>query len=195
MIVVLLIALLITLVVPSIQSLGSARLRSESARMIGLIRDSFARAALSGQTYRIVFDLDDQSYWLESSSDAVALSQDMEKDDKSGFLDFLKENAENEKEKGEVLSGPEFKPVEGGLGEKQKLGEGIRFYGVWTEHLSERIREGQTALYFFPDGYAEEAQISLTDDPNNEKLFVLVVDPLTGEAKTEFEEPPIGTER
>ncbi len=191
----LIIGLLVAVAVPSMRSITGAKLRSQGVNVTSLIQDVFIRAALAGQTYRIVFDLDENKYWVEVSADAVALAVPEEHlEGGKGVLEFLSAEHKEGSTKN-VLLGPEFKPAKGELGEKKSLGDDVRFFGIWAEHVKERARSGQIGLYFFPDGYTEEAQISLSDDPEGKRVLVLVVNPLTAGVSVEREEPEIGGEK
>lgn len=187
----LIVALVIAVTIPSFRSLTRVQLKSTSGQLVGLIRDTYSRAALSGRTFRIVFDMDQNSYWIEASKDEVRVSGEedyiREEEDESG-LEWLDER---EREKRKYLRKPEFLPIDDEFGKKQKLAEGVRIFGVWVEGMKERLREGSVPLYFFPSGYTQKAQITLTDDEEGKHVMTLVTEPLTGEVVVENEELPI----
>ena len=56
----------------------------------------------------------------------------------------------------------------------------VRFAGIWVDHLKDRAKSGQVALHFFPGGYSQDAQISLTDDEEADRVYTLTVQALPG---------------
>lgn len=181
MVVLLLIGVFTAIAIPTFRSISGSKLKSTANQLQGLIRDTYARASLSGKTCRIVFDMDKKEYWVEESSDVVkAKNKEQE------------EAEEKEaRETGKPVKRPEFKVVEDELGEKHKLPEDIYFRSIWIDRFEERAGKGQIALYFFPDGYTEEAQIVISDEPEGKRLYDLVVEPLTGTVVIEDQELPI----
>lgn len=167
MVVLLLIGVFTAIAIPTFRSITGSKLKSTANQLQGLIRDTYARASLSGKTCRIVFDMDKKVYWVEESAN----------DDKR-----------------EWERDPDFKAVEDELGKKQKLPEDIYFRSIWIDRFEERAGKGQIALYFFPDGYTEEAQIVIADDPAGKRLYNLVVEPLTGAVVIEDQELPLENE-
>jgi hypothetical protein len=51
----------------------------------------------------------------------------------------------------------------GVMGAKLNASSAIKFKEVHVQHVEESVREGQVAIYFFPDGSAEKAIVALTD--------------------------------
>jgi general secretion pathway protein H len=133
-----------------------------------------------------VFDLDAKQYWVEESADIVRV-QTQEDEEKE------REEKERDKELAETLKSPDFKALEDEAGEKKTLPDDVHFKSIWTDRMTERVTKGQAALYFFPDGYTEEAQIVLSDNPDGTRLYDLVVEPMTGTVTIEDSELPIET--
>lgn len=184
MVVLLLVGVFTAIAIPTFQSINGSKLKSTANKLQGLIRDTYARASLSGKTCRIVFDMDKKEYWVEESADVVKVkSQEQEETDKR--------DRERDPAAAKLAKTPDFKAVEDELGEKQKLPEDIYFRSIWIDRFEERAGKGQVALYFFPDGYTEEAQIVVADDPEGKRLYNLVVEPLTGAVVIEDQELPI----
>jgi general secretion pathway protein H len=196
-----LLALFLGIVVPGFGALSGAQLKKTTGMIGGLVRDTYARAALSGRSYRVVFDLEEGSYWVEESEGIARMKrarQELERDGKA-LLDKLDERVEDaadgttdeDREKVRLLTGPGFKPVEGEDGKHTKLPDDVRFKSIWVEHLEKEAAGGQVAMHFFPGGYAEEAHITLTDDDEGDRTMTVVVNPLTGEVEVVDEEPRI----
>lgn len=181
MVVLLLVATFVGIAIPTFRSLSGSKLKSTANQLLGLIRDTYARASLSGKTCRIVFDMDKKEYWVEESADTVKVKTQAQEE----------EEAQENRSNAVPVKAPEFKPVEDELGEKHQLPEDIYFRSIWIDRFKERANKGQAALYFFPDGYTEEAQIVIADDPEGKRLYNLVVEPLTGSVVIEDQELPL----
>lgn len=192
---------LLAIAVPSIGALTGARLREATSTMQGLVRDTYARAALSGQPCRIVVDFDTHTYWVESSDGPATIAREKQSPDREGRallfkLDERLEGTEDsddpeDQEKRRLLSGPMWSQVDDTVGTPQKLPSDVRFHSLWAEHLDDRVRAGQAAVVFFPGGHAEAAHITLTDDDEGENTLTVVLFPLTGETSIEDTLPDV----
>lgn len=184
----LLVALLLAIAIPTFRSLTRVQLKETANQMLGLVRDTYSKATLSNKAHRIVFDMDAGQYWVEVSNDQVRISEEDESDEGGKLGIFQGEDKDKDQK---YAKPPAFVPDEGEFGTKQKLPNGIRFWGFWADYMKERARSGEAALYFFPDGYTQTAQITLTDDEEGDHVLTLVVEPLTGEVVIENSEPEI----
>lgn len=79
-----LIALLTSVMVPSLNALTAVDLRSTSGQVAGMIREAYARAAITGKVHRIVFDIDKGQFWLERTNDRFILPSEKQQADKDG---------------------------------------------------------------------------------------------------------------
>ncbi len=195
-------SLLIVVAVPGLGALSGAQLKQETGLMAGVIRDTFARAALLGRSMRIVFDMQKRAYWVEESAVVARLHQKKLEADHDGKakLDAVDERLEGvdaaTQDEGDLaklnlLSPPAFKPVEGEDGKPHELPTDVHFKSIWAEHLDDPVKGGQVGLYFFPGGFTEEALITLTDDEQGERTLTVWVGALTGEVSIESEEPRV----
>lgn len=62
-----------------------------------------------------------------------------------------------------LFGGQDTTYFDGVMGAKLNAGSAIKFKEVHVQHVEESVREGQVAIYFFPDGSAEKAIVALTD--------------------------------
>jgi general secretion pathway protein H len=196
-----LLALALGVVAPGFGALSGAEMKKTAGLLGGLLRDTYARAAISGRSYRVVFDLEEQTYRVEESQGTARVSRERQELDREGkaVLDKLDERVEDarddrDEEAGEkirLLSGPGFKPVEGEDGQPKKLPSDVRFKSVWVEHLEKEAAGGVVAVHFFPGGYGEQAILTLTDDEQGDRTISVVLSPLTGEVEVVTEEPRI----
>lgn len=194
--------------VPSINALSGADLKKSTGMIQGLLRDTYARAAISGHTHRVVLDMEQSAYWVEVTEGGIVLPREKQEPTREGkaVLDQADERLERvdadtkdaeDQEKLKLYSPPSFTPVPF-PGERrddevrpQRLPSDVRFKSVWADHLEKAALGGQVALYFFPGGYTQEAIITLTDDDAGERTLSLVTNPLTGEVYVDREEPEV----
>jgi general secretion pathway protein H len=77
MIVMIVIALVMTGAALGMGSLTRQHLKSSSMRVAGAVRTAYSRAATTGKTLRIVFDIDNRAFWAEEAEGGrVLLSRD-----------------------------------------------------------------------------------------------------------------------
>jgi prepilin-type N-terminal cleavage/methylation domain-containing protein len=195
-------SLLIAVAVPAMGALSGARLQEESRVLGGVIRDNYARTALSGKSTRLVIDMEEDAWWIEDAPAVTRVHRQKLEADREGkaALDPVDERIEDiekdtkdegERARLELLAPTQWAPAEGDYGKPHKLNDDVRFKKMWVEHLDDPLAAGQVALYFFPGGFTEEAHITLTDDDDGERTITLVVSSLTGEVAIENEEPRI----
>jgi general secretion pathway protein H len=198
-----LLGLMMAVAAPAVGALTGAQLKEHTGLLSGAIRDTFSRTALMGRTTRLVVDLDENAWWIEESNTLARVKSIKERANKDGkmTLNPVDERIEGidadtrdvrEQSKLQLLTGPAFAPVEGEDGQPHKLPSDVRFKLVWTEHHDEPALQGQAALYFFPGGYSEEAVVVLTDADKGSTegdVYVITVQPLTGEVYIDDEEP------
>lgn len=190
MVVVVLLAGLLTIVIPTINSLQSLDLKNEIVKLAGLSSEVYALAALSGKTHRIVFNLDEQTYWVEQKSgDAGEISPEL------GYEELMKmrveETVRDQRSEGADRFIPKFKKVEGRIGEKLELAKNVVFHGLWAESMDDVVRTGQAFIYFFSEGYTQSCFVSLAIKGEEDSAMYLALSPLTGSAKIDFGEPEI----
>jgi len=162
-IVIVLIALLATMAVPTLSSLVGADLRSNTNQLRGFMREAYTSAALSGKQYRIVFLIDKRTYWVEEKRQPEVVK------------------------KGE----PTFKRVPDPFGARRKLPETLRFIEVYTDTMEEPVRKGVAFINFFPGGYMDEGHVSLGNLREPPRVMSLVTEPLTGESVIEDDVPQV----
>jgi prepilin-type N-terminal cleavage/methylation domain-containing protein len=193
-IVISLLALIVTIVLPSVANIIGMNLRTTAAEVAGAIRFTYDLAARKNVPFRLVFDLDEQAYWVESASEKYLLDRE-----KTGVSDGrLDEDAEREKERGRsrrfvdrsYIEGgemwqpkgkPSFSSFAGPYTKKKPLPTDIFFQDVWVAHQDDRVTAGQAYLYCFPTGMTERAVVHIGDDA--EDTYTLVVEALTGVVK------------
>ena len=68
-----LLGLILGVSIPAVNSLSGAELKKQVGMFQGLIREAYARAALSGTPHRLVFEMDRNVYWVEETQEKVLL--------------------------------------------------------------------------------------------------------------------------
>lgn len=103
MIVMVVIAVVMTGAALGMGSLTRQHLKSSSMRVVGAVRTAYSRAATTGKTVRIVFDIDGRAFWAEEAEGGrVLLSRD---DDDIGY-GRDDEGEEGAAAAGDALGGP-----------------------------------------------------------------------------------------
>ncbi len=155
-------------VVAGVASVRKASLTTSAARVAAAVRYLYDLAVLNNRPYRLVVDLDGQSFRGEPVQDACGaalLPSDEER--RFGVGSPVEPEAtprEPDRAAGEEGAGEteprRIRPKENLLG-KQVLPEGIAFAAVMTSHQDEPVEAGEAEVFFFPDGYVEKALIYL----------------------------------
>lgn len=180
MVVMVLVALLVSITVPSLLSMGTANVRKSAMQIGGAMSEVYDRAALVGKTQRMVFDLDQKQFWVE------------EKEGEAGdVMPELGYEAERKSAFKENKFEPKFKKVEGELGEPTKLSNDVIYYNVWAEGMDEPATKEQVHVYFFPGGFAQKAFVTIGFAEDKESLMAVSMSPLTGEISITPGEPDL----
>jgi general secretion pathway protein H len=188
------------------RSAGS-EMRRVAGQLSGTIRASYDDAALTGQTYRLVFALGKPVIAVEAAEALLSFDEDMkplargaelaaEQNPLANLMSMGLNAAAAKSEDGkdapaepptalQALLGlaqqidPEqeqaFKPTE----HKVELGEDVQLLDVWIQGMDSPAKEGEAYLYFFPNGYTQDAFIHLTNDDG--AVFTVKVAALTGQ--------------
>jgi len=195
------------LMIGSFDYLFTVKRNVEANKLAGMIRYLFDRAQLDQLYMRIEFDLEDQSYSVQSSTDPVLLSrQKIQVADGAAQVD--EEAAEDghvsEEEEDEQTFGYDslqammqfewtgwtafreklrrkrihFNESTENLVERTLLPTGIYISGVYTPHQEDVITVGKVYIHIFPNGWVEPAIIFIED--RDENVVSLRTRPLMG---------------
>lgn len=187
-----LMALIVAIVVPSVESITGVHLKTSSSGLAGTIRYTYDLAARKSAVFRVVINLDENSYWVESASKKFLLDRE-EAEVRDGVLE---EPEEEEPERARrfidrgFIEGGEmwhakkrasFSDFAGPMTPKVKLPQGIEFQDVWVDHQSDVVMAGRAYLYCFPTGMTERAVIHLIEE--NDDVYSVTVEALTGSVR------------
>ncbi len=181
-----------------------ADMKKASNRLASTIRYLYNKAVMEGVYLRIVFDLNEQTYWVEATHDPVLLvaeekpkdrkreeeekTEEKEKAEVAEKTEAETETGESEAEKtlGQIpkleIKKPVFSQVEAYLLKPTKLPDPVFFKDVMTEHHPLPVEGGEATIAFFPNGYVERAVINLRDE-DDEVHYSLETNPITGQVK------------
>ncbi len=179
LLVIALLGLLGTAVVPKFSSLFRVSVQSSVRRFAALVRFAYDEAILTGRVHRIILNLDDQRWYIEAAQPGM-LPLDKAK---AGML------AEGLREEERVTNEAEFKPTQDKA--IAKIPNGVTLMEVESWRLGKNggtADKGEVAIYAFPNGYIDEATVTLAEQ-GKEKVqrFKVSTQALTGRVKIETE--------
>lgn len=167
-------------IIGSIIAIAGPRLFDKKSDTRKVLRDFIiagkelkGRAKMTGNTYRLAFDLTEkqQSWWVEKSTKVVVV-------DKAKF-EKEREAAKNPDEEKEKPP-PDFQPDTSIFKKKQILAKGYTFKHIESGSLDLTLTEGLAYIHFFPQGLIETSAIQIADPKGT--IWTLVYNPLTGRA-------------
>ena len=199
---------------------AESALREETVRVLASLRSAYNAAAATGTHHRVVFDLDEQSYRIESCEGEQRLTVTDEED--TGAAERLAELMEKplpadyhgeliaaESPEAETAAAAALAGVRVGAsrctlsagmtgsmkgdGNQRTVDRraGVHIGEIHVQHLEDAATKGIVTVNFFPLGYAEKAVIRLGNDDGND--YQLLVHGLTG--RVEFRAEPTDAER
>lgn len=156
------------------------KVRKEASRLAGTIKFLYNEAAIKNKFFRLAFNLDENSYYVESSSEPYFVKMEDEEEEKLPTTLEGEEGEEGSEEGGPTM--PTFSAEEGYLTKPVKFPTGIIIRDVIVMHSKERNETGIVYTYFLPNGWAEPLVVNLSDE-DEENFYSLEVNPLTGKSK------------
>ncbi|MFC2075426.1 Tfp pilus assembly protein FimT/FimU [Bdellovibrionota bacterium] len=164
--VIMLITLILGIAVPTLRSQYRYYIRSNARTLAATFAFLYDAAIIQNRTYRIVYDLDNKKFWVESAAGKI----------------LIEEEEEEEISEEKAATSQKFKKEEGRLSKEKKLGKGVSFMDVTLPRIGEPVIAGKAYTYILPTGYVEETWIHLEDESG--QVFTITVNPLTGRATT-----------
>ncbi len=204
-VVIAIVATLLGAAVVGVGALTGARARATLGELGATVRAMYDRAALTGHTCRMVFDLPAGdttgfSYRAECASRALTSAVDRDqtlKDDNLARLDAAEANTSQSgqlprcwtcwrRRRTAWRRRPSSPPSPRPEVEPRRV-TGVKL-SVWTPHQRQPARSGLAYLYFFPQGAVERAQLTARQ---GNSVWTLTVSPLTGKTTVVDGEPEI----
>lgn len=200
MVVIVLVAIASVAAVVALGSITRSELRGACLKVVAASRFSYSRASTTGNTVRIVLNLDNNTMSIEETEGTVSLSAadderrgDNSERDTAAVDPWEAASARIEETFEPSFGETSFQPVRGRDGitlQKylpQPLMDDIEIIRVYTPHDPDPIESGVAAVYYFPSGMAEEAVIHLAPE-GSDTIFSVLIHPLTGHAQVVAEE-------
>ena len=170
MIVVAILGLVGLVIIPNIGSTFRFSVQSSAREIATLIKDTSNSAQITGKVHRLVYDLKEQKYWVESTSEMTLLKSEesmaVEKDHGDRFKKPSEEEEEAKKNGG-------FHQESSLTKNKKTLPIGVKFKDIYTEQSEEPITEGLAYTHIFPQGLSEKSLIHLTDNSKNDVSLIV----------------------
>jgi type II secretory pathway pseudopilin PulG len=174
-------------------------LRSACMKIVAASRFAYARSVSSGQTLRVVLDLEQHQMSIEEAHGRVTLvrasdarRQEIERDAREGDESassadpWAAAQAALSKTQRPSFGASPFSVIRDADGEPiaryqpRGLGGGIRIAKLFVPHEPEPRERGRGAIYFFPRGRTEHAVVWLGD--HRDDVYAVELHPLTGRA-------------
>ncbi|MEM9191094.1 MAG: prepilin-type N-terminal cleavage/methylation domain-containing protein [Myxococcota bacterium] len=192
MVVVVLIAVASVAAIVAFGSLTKRQLRSSSLTVVAASRFAFGRATTTGNTVRIVLDLESNTMALEETEGTVSLSsanderrQESDEEDTAAVDPWSAAQSRIEDTFEPTFGATSFETVRGrdnvALDKYKPTRLGVDIVRVYVPHEPEPVEEGVAAIYFFPSGIAEDAVVHLSD--GRDTVYAVRIHPLTGRAE------------
>lgn len=165
--------------IPSISNTFRFSVQSSAREIATLIKDASNSAQITGKVHRIAYDLKNEQYWVESSSESTLLKSDESKE-KEKELHSIFSLKDDDAKKDAFRQEPMLTK------KKRNLPIGVRFKDVFTEQSDEPISDGIAYTHIFPQGMSEKSLVHLEDTAKN--VVSLIVTNLLGRCQVEGRE-------
>ncbi len=170
--VVLLIAILTAVGIPSFRGLYQrSELQKVASEFSGTLRYAQQRAVMERVPIRVVIDVDDHKYWVPVE----------EKEERRHYRSRSYRRRQSRSRSSHRERKREVKEI------RASLPEGFIFEFVYKVASDDEIRRGEGEIYFYPDGSADAAYITilrLSDKKYEERRAFMKVSPTTGTIKS-----------
>jgi prepilin-type N-terminal cleavage/methylation domain-containing protein len=166
-VVVALIAVISIIALPSVSSYFQVSMESASRKMASTFKEAYNAAAITGNVYRLAYDLKAGEYWVESGPPNTLL------DTKESL-----EKAESRRRfgiKDEDKPKSLFSMDKSVTRKKIALPSGVKFEDVITQQSKDPLTAPTTLLaytHIFPQGLTEQSIVHLTDTSNHHASLV-----------------------
>lgn len=189
-IVIAIIALIVAGATMGVRALARTDLRSAAVKVSGSMRFAFDRATTTGRHYRLAVDFTGGDVHLEMSENPYVMLReeaarkpgDTSEEDQTKPLETLR--PQTSIGGFDLASLPQRPPADFQAFTESRmkpvaLGR-ITVKSIWTPRYAEPRTEGKAFLYYFPQGFAEEAVVVLS---HGDAAYSLLQHPLTGKVK------------
>lgn len=173
------VGLVMGVVVSQMGSYLDLDMKKSSNRLGTTIRYLYNKAATEGLYIRLIFNVDERTYWVEATTDPTKISADMQATGEQGEDQKEGEAAEEGGLPKLKYPKPRFGKVDSFLLKATKLPDRVFIKDVFVEHRPTGVEDGLVAIYFFPNGYVEHAIINLRNE-DNDYFYSIETNPISG---------------
>jgi prepilin-type N-terminal cleavage/methylation domain-containing protein len=203
MMVIALIGMLISVGLPKFDQLTRANVRTSVRRLGALVKYCYDQAIISGKLHRIRVDLggsyfdessnkvEKEQKWTLEMAQGDALPEEQIKAELIEDVQAQEKRKQQELEKNESKTADAFVPAQDA--KKHYLPRGIKIVSVksWRIGDNKQITQGDLGIYCFPNGFIDEATITLQElNKPKSVLFHVKTRSLTGRVDIDAEAPP-----
>jgi prepilin-type N-terminal cleavage/methylation domain-containing protein len=171
-VVVALIALIAIVALPSIGSYFKVSLESAARGMATTFKEAYNTSVLTGNVYRLAYDLKTGEYWVESGPANALLDTEESRKKAESRRRFGKSEADAAKE-----TSP-FTMDKTVTKKKVALPRGVQFEDVISQQSKEPLTVGTAYTHVFPHGLTEQSIVHLVDESKHH--VSLVFTPIAG---------------
>jgi len=171
---------------PALSSFSGSNARGAAGEIAGASRFLYDTAALRHETCRLALDLDKRSWWAECTAAGKegrrhqpVMGKDGKAEDDEAEL-ARRFPDERDAEKRRFLARAHFAEFKDRQVKKRQLPGSATFGGVYTPRQRDLQSKGLAYVYFYPQGQADPAQVSIADGDN---VYTVVLQALTGHAR------------
>lgn len=190
----------------AVRNVSKSDLRENAGQIAATLRNGYRMATMSGQHHRVVLDLDEQTFRIETCEGKVALrkadhdqrqEEQAEEEGPAPFVDNMTAqmldavSPEEATKIADALRGTEVGAAHcaistlpngdaDGRANLRRLdtNRGIKFTRVFVQHLEDPQIDGVVTINFFPLGYSEKAIVEIGNEDGDR--FTILVYGLTG---------------
>jgi len=175
----------------TVSSLSAGNLKDSALNLSTALRYTYNQAGMNNTQYRIVLDLDQNTYHSEIVRAAYFESSTPSEEDAEFLTEEARELERKKREQESLFDKDEDNPfgvnrkvsyerVQDGLVKTKPLKEGVRIARVYTAG-GDIIDSGLAAINYFPMGWQDPVVVHLEDSSG--AVFSLITEPLTGRVK------------
>ncbi len=165
LVVVIVIALISVLALPSISSYFSVTIESSTRSIASIAREAFNSAVVTGRVHRIVFDIDKRTYWVESGPYGVTLDTEATREKERLKTRFTSKTEKKEESDFSIEKSVMRKP--------STLPLGVSFDDIISQQSKNPITAGRAYAHIFPHGICEQVIVHLKDTSQHKVTLVL----------------------
>lgn len=170
------VGLMMTVVVSQMDKALDLDMKRTANRLGSTMRYLYNKAATEGLYIRLVFNIDERTYWVEATTDPTKISSEV--DTGGGEEEEKKEGGGEEKPK-LTYPKPKFGKVDSFLLKASKLPDRVYIKDIFVEHRPGGVQSGIVGIYFFPNGYVEHAIINLRNE-DDDYFYSIETNPVSG---------------